>query len=162
MASVVFRLDHPRHRRQEFDRLHPDFSLGTFGLAVLTRVPVSQREVIPLGQLKTDPSRRLAIASTVPVGDGSMTVIGTHMSHLSNGSVLQLRSLHRLITDPARPAVLTGDMNLWGPPLSALLPGWSRIVRGRTWPAWRPVAQLDHILVTAGVRQLGAGRVTLA
>ncbi len=132
---------------------------GTWGMAFLSRVPLLATATLDLGQLLRDPARRGAIAVDVDIGGRPLRVIGTHMSHLSNGSVLQLRSLHRLITDPARPAVLTGDMNLWGPPLSALLPGWSRIVRGRTWPAWRPVAQLDHILVTAGVRQLGAGQV---
>ncbi len=88
-----------------------------------------------------------------------LRVIGIHMSHLSHGSVLQLRVLHRLLATSPTPAVLAGDMNMWGPPLSALLPGWSRAVRGRTWPAWRPVAQLDHILVTRGVRRWGAGEV---
>jgi endonuclease/exonuclease/phosphatase family metal-dependent hydrolase len=42
-------------------------------------------------------------------------------------------------------------MNLWGPPLVLLLPGWRRAVKGRTWPAWRPHSQTDHILVSAGV-----------
>jgi endonuclease/exonuclease/phosphatase family metal-dependent hydrolase len=52
------------------------------------------------------------------------------------------------------PAVLVGDMNMWGPPLVMLLPGWSRAVRGRSWPAWRPLFQIDHVLVTAPVRVL--------
>jgi endonuclease/exonuclease/phosphatase family metal-dependent hydrolase len=135
---------------------------GTGGMALLSRVPLGATAMLDLGQLRRDPARRGAIAVEVDMGGRPLRVIGTHMSHLSKGSVLQLRSLHRLITDPATPAVLAGDMNLWGPPLSALLPGWSRIVRGRTWPAWRPVAQLDHILVTRGVRRLGAGQVMAA
>jgi endonuclease/exonuclease/phosphatase family metal-dependent hydrolase len=57
------------------------------------------------------------------------------------------------------PAVLAGDMNLWGPPLLALFPGWVRAVRGRTWPSWTwPVVQTDHILVTRAVRTV-AGEV---
>jgi endonuclease/exonuclease/phosphatase family metal-dependent hydrolase len=43
-------------------------------------------------------------------------------------------------------------MNLWGPPVSLLLPGWRRAVRGRTWPSWRPHSQPDHVLVTSVVR----------
>jgi endonuclease/exonuclease/phosphatase family metal-dependent hydrolase len=132
---------------------------GTWGMALLARIPVRATAVLDLGQLWRDPARRGALAVDVDLDGRPLRVVGTHMSHLSNGSILQLRSLHRLITDPAVPAVLAGDMNLWGPPLSALFPGWSRIVRGRTWPAWRPVAQLDHILVTAGVRALGPGEV---
>jgi len=38
-------------------------------------------------------------------------------------------------------------MNLWGPFVARLLPGWRRTVRGRTWPAWRPHSQLDQVLV---------------
>ncbi|HXQ60145.1 MAG TPA: endonuclease/exonuclease/phosphatase family protein [Acidimicrobiales bacterium] len=132
---------------------------GTWGMALLSRVPVGATTVLDIGQLWRDPARRGAIAVEVDIGGRPLRVVGTHMSHLSNGSIVQLRSLHRLITDPAVPAVLAGDMNLWGPPLSVLFPGWSRIVRGRTWPAWRPVAQLDHILVTHGVRPLGPGAV---
>jgi len=46
-------------------------------------------------------------------------------------------------------------MNLWGPPLALLFPGWSRAVRGRTWPTWwsRPLVQSDHILVRRAARE---------
>lgn len=132
---------------------------GSWGIAMLCRVPVLSTATLDLGQLARDPARRGALAVEVDIDGRPLRVIGTHMSHLSHGSVVQLRALHRLITTPGRPTVLAGDMNMWGPPLSALLPGWSRVVRGRTWPAWRPVAQLDHILVTAGVETIGAGGV---
>jgi endonuclease/exonuclease/phosphatase family metal-dependent hydrolase len=99
------------------------------------------------------------MAVEVDIGGRPLRVIGLHLSHLSHGSIVQLRALHRLIAVPDSPGVLVGDMNMWGPPLSLLMPGWSRVVRGATWPAWRPVAQLDHILVTGGVRTLGSGQV---
>ncbi|HEY1989863.1 MAG TPA: endonuclease/exonuclease/phosphatase family protein [Acidimicrobiales bacterium] len=157
-ASLVFRLDHPdRQPGRKFERLHPDYGLGTFGLAVLTRVPIIHRQVIPLGQLKTDASIRLAIATTVPVGEDSMTVIGTHMSHLLQRSPVQFKRLRAALPDPAqRAAVLTGDMNMWGPPLSAFFRGWRRVIRGRTWPAFRPHSQLDHLLVTPSVAVVDA------
>jgi endonuclease/exonuclease/phosphatase family metal-dependent hydrolase len=157
-ASIVFRLDHPyREPGRNFERLHPEYGLGTFGLAVLTRVPVIHREVIPLGQLKTDASIRLAIATTVPVGEGSMTVIGTHMSHLLQRSPVQFKRLRAALPDPARvAAVLGGDMNMWGPPLSVFFRGWRRVIRGRTWPAFRPHSQLDHLLVTPSVAVVDA------
>jgi endonuclease/exonuclease/phosphatase family metal-dependent hydrolase len=47
-------------------------------------------------------------------------------------------------------------MNMWGPLLSAMLPGWSRAVRGRSWPSWRPAFQLDHVLVNPPVRVVDA------
>jgi endonuclease/exonuclease/phosphatase (EEP) superfamily protein YafD len=48
--------------------------------------------------------------------------------------------------------VIVGDFNLWGPAVSALLPGWRRAVRGRTWPAHRPHSQIDHVLVRDDVK----------
>jgi endonuclease/exonuclease/phosphatase family metal-dependent hydrolase len=49
-----------------------------------------------------------------------------------------------------------GDMNMWGPPLSAFFRGWRRVIRGRTWPAFRPHSQLDHLLVTPSVAVVDA------
>jgi endonuclease/exonuclease/phosphatase family metal-dependent hydrolase len=132
---------------------------GTWGMAVLSRLPLRMASVIDLGQLRHDPARRGAIVVEADIGGRVLRVIGTHLAHLTNGSILQLRSLLRLVGDPEMPSVLAGDMNMWGPPLSALLPGWRRVVRGRTWPAWRPLAQLDHILVTPGVARIGPGQV---
>lgn len=45
-----------------------------------------------------------------------------------------------------------------GPPLSLLVPGWHRAVVGRTWPSWRRLFQIDHVLVTDAV-QVRAGEV---
>jgi endonuclease/exonuclease/phosphatase family metal-dependent hydrolase len=132
---------------------------GTWGIALLSRVALRSTTTIDLDQLRRDPARRRAIAVEVDIDGRPLRVIGLHLSHLSHGSVVQLRALHRLIAVSDSPGVLVGDMNMWGPPLSALMPGWSRVVRGATWPAWRPMAQLDHILVTAGVRTLGSGQV---
>ena len=52
-------------------------------------------------------------------------------------------------------------MNLWGPPIHAFLGQWQRAVKGKTWPAWRPHSQLDHILVRGlpGARLGGVARV---
>jgi endonuclease/exonuclease/phosphatase family metal-dependent hydrolase len=53
-------------------------------------------------------------------------------------------------------AVLTGDMNLWGPPVNSFFPTWRRAVVGRTWPSWRPHSQLDHVLVTEALSVVAA------
>jgi endonuclease/exonuclease/phosphatase family metal-dependent hydrolase len=46
-------------------------------------------------------------------------------------------------------------MNMWGWCLSAMLPrGWSRIGRGKTWPAHRPNSRIDHIAVAGGVQEV--------
>ncbi len=43
------------------------------------------------------------------------------------------------------------DCNFWGPVVDALLPGWHRTVRGRTWPAHRAHSQIAHVLVHGAV-----------
>jgi endonuclease/exonuclease/phosphatase family metal-dependent hydrolase len=88
--------------------------------------------------------------------DADFTLVGTHAAHLSDGSPLQLVRLRRQLPPRDAPAALAGDLNLWGPPVSMMLPGWRRAVRGRTWPAWRPHSQTDHILVTQPVTVVDA------
>jgi endonuclease/exonuclease/phosphatase family metal-dependent hydrolase len=122
---------------------------GTWGLAVLSRLPVLRSEVIDLGRLPGDRGRRAVIVVEVSVDGTALVVAGTHMSHLIAGSPVQFSRLRQLVKKPIgdRPAVLAGDMNLWGPPTVGLLPGWRRAVRGRTWPSWRPHSQPDHVLI---------------
>jgi endonuclease/exonuclease/phosphatase family metal-dependent hydrolase len=120
-------------------------------VAVLTRVPVTGITILPLGKLRGDYARRVAIRCDVEIDGRPLAAIGTHMSHLTQGSPLQYLRLRRLLPPSSHAAVLAGDMNLWGPPVSAAFPGWRRAVRGRTWPAGRPHSQLDHVLVTPSV-----------
>jgi endonuclease/exonuclease/phosphatase family metal-dependent hydrolase len=124
---------------------------GTLGLALLSRLPTSEPELVDLGRWMGDPVRRVALLARVDHQGGDLVVVGTHMSHLRHGSLLQLQRLRRRLPRPDVPAVLLGDMNLWGPPLSLSFPGWSRAVRGRSWPSWRPLFQIDHILVSRAV-----------
>jgi endonuclease/exonuclease/phosphatase family metal-dependent hydrolase len=126
---------------------------GAWGVAVLTRQPAEEVAGVELGRLLPDRARRRAVVVRLPAA-GDLLVIGTHMSHLAFGSPLQFRRLARALGDAVggRPAVLAGDMNLWGPPVATLLPGWRRAVRGRTWPAWRPHSQIDHVLVRGPLR----------
>ena len=132
--------------------LPPRAKRGTWSIAVLSRTAITSSQAIDLGKLPTDPARRGAIVADIelPAAAAPFRVVGTHLAHLSQGSprhiVALRRALHALTPVPC---VLAGDMNLWGPPLVLMFPGWSRAVRGRTWPSWasRPVAQPDHILV---------------
>jgi endonuclease/exonuclease/phosphatase family metal-dependent hydrolase len=45
-----------------------------------------------------------------------------------------------------------GDLNMWRWVTRFVLPGWRGTVEGKTWPAPRPVFQIDHLLVTPSVR----------
>jgi endonuclease/exonuclease/phosphatase family metal-dependent hydrolase len=126
-----------------------DAEPGHWGVAVLSRLPVGGHSVIDLGRLRQDRAQRFAVAVEVEVGGTPLNVVGTHMSHISYGAPVHFIRLSRAIRErvPSGPAVVAGDMNMWGPPVSAFFPGWRRAHRAKTWPAWRPHSQVDHILL---------------
>ncbi|HTW97551.1 MAG TPA: endonuclease/exonuclease/phosphatase family protein [Acidimicrobiales bacterium] len=125
---------------------------GSWGIAVLWRVPARRVEVLDLRQLRGDLPRRRAVLLELECG---LTVAGAHLAHLSDGSVRQMRQLAGELARRGGAMVLTGDMNSWTFPLVAMLPGWRKAVHGRTWPAAMPHSQIDHLLVTGGVEASG-------
>ena len=133
-----------------------DAEHGSWGVAVLARVACRDPRVLDLGKLRRDPARRMVVRCTTDLGAGELIVHGTHMSHITHLSPAQYRRLARLLPPLDRPALLAGDMNMWGPPASSFFPGWRRAVVGRTWPSHRPHSQLDHVLVTPAVTVVDA------
>jgi endonuclease/exonuclease/phosphatase family metal-dependent hydrolase len=135
-------------------------SPGSWGLSVLSRLPIKDHGEIQLGRLPKDRVKRVAIvvsfelsfqevSTSVPTTRlETVYVVGVHMSHLAYGSPIHYLRLRRRLKDVLRttPAVVGGDMNLWGPPAQLLL-GRRGSVKGKTWPAWRPHSQVDHLLM---------------
>ncbi len=156
-AHDTLRLDDIRPGRRAAYRQRRPHVTGTWSLAVLTRVPVRAVDVCDLGRLPRDGARRAAISCTIDVAGTALVVTGTHMSHLLQWSPIQYRRLRATLPRPDVAAALLGDMNLWGPAVVAQLPGWQRVVRGRTWPTWRPHSQIDHILVNRAAVARGGG-----
>ncbi len=130
---------------------------GRLCISILTALPVISYEVIGLGQGPGDPIPRVAqvLLLRSPAG-GQLRLINTHLT-CSVASPLQLwRLWRRLRADPV-PTVLAGDLNM--PAVVARrCAGLTGLVRGATFPAMQPVVQLDHVLVSAGVRA-GSGTV---
>jgi endonuclease/exonuclease/phosphatase family metal-dependent hydrolase len=151
----ALRLDQKRRARasRPADRA---FERGRWGVALLSRVPVRDVEVISLGKLRRDPARRVVISCRTDLGGRELTVFGTHMSHITHGSHAQYRRLSAQLPHPDTAAVLAGDMNLWGPPVNSFFPAWRRAVIARTWPARRPHSQLDHVLITPSLSVVDA------
>lgn len=124
---------------------------GWWELLVASRVPVLDHEVLPIGSVVHDRAgSRAAIRVGLDVRATRVDLVGIHTSSKLwwGGPAVHLRGLRQhLRTLHDGPALIAGDFNLWGPPVEALLPGWKRVVRGRTWPAPFPHSQIDHVLV---------------
>lgn len=122
---------------------------GQWGLGLLTRFPIDDIQVIPLGRLPREKVNRAIIMAKLRDGDRLFYVIAVHGAHLSHGSYRQYQRINDyvLTLDQSLPIVLGGDFNSWRPLLRVLLPGWRSTVRARTWPARLPHSQIDHLLV---------------
>jgi endonuclease/exonuclease/phosphatase family metal-dependent hydrolase len=147
-------VDRPRTRNSDRAAVPRD---GVWELAVCSRFPVLERRLIPMGTVRTDPpGARHALSLTVEIDGTAVEMIGLHVS----SKVWRLAPIQHLLTlrrNLARsgPQVLAGDFNFWGPPIGALMRGWERPVRGRTYNARRPHSQIDHVLARGGIHALG-------
>lgn len=141
-----------------FISARPHRARGRICLAVVSRVPARLVEMIPVGNVPGDPAlRRCALHVALDVGGRDLDLVAVHLSsRLPYAPPIQLRNLRRRLPAPDRRTVLVGDFNLWGPVVTAMLPGWRRAVRGRTWPAHRPHSQIDHVLVRDDVEVVDA------
>jgi endonuclease/exonuclease/phosphatase family metal-dependent hydrolase len=137
----------------------PPSTVGAGGwyLAMLARVPIRSAAALPLPHLWLDPVSRALLSVEVEVAGRPLCVLGTHLPHLEHGVWATTRALRRALPSSDTPAVLVGDMNMWGWSLDAMLPGgWRRVVRGKTWPAHRPHSQIDHIAITPSVEAVAS------
>jgi endonuclease/exonuclease/phosphatase family metal-dependent hydrolase len=133
-------------------------SRGRLGLAVVSRPRARLVNTIPVGDVRGDPAvRRSALHVALDVEGHPLDLVAVHLSsRLPYAPPIQLRTLRRQLPPPGQRAVIVGDFNLWGPAVTAMLPGWRRAVRGRTWPAHRPHSQIDHVLVRDDVEVVDA------
>lgn len=134
----------------------------SYGVALLTRLPVLARHELRLAPARgrlpialppgTRPrvwfmpdEQRIALAAVLAGPSGPLTVVSTHLSFAPPRAVRQLRRIRDWTQALPRPLVLLGDLNLAGS-WPARATGWRPLVRGRTFPASGPRAQLDHAL----------------
>jgi endonuclease/exonuclease/phosphatase family metal-dependent hydrolase len=129
----------------------PRLERGSWGIAVLSRLPVTGHETVDLGLAPGDVVRRAALVCSVTAPGGwPLRLVNTHLTHKLTSPV-QLRRLARhLAAGPPVPTVIVGDLNM--PRLATRVAGgYAPTVRGATYPAHRPLIQLDHLLAGTGV-----------
>jgi endonuclease/exonuclease/phosphatase family metal-dependent hydrolase len=131
------------------------------GIAVLTRRPLHHVGVLTVGPTFLDSApRRTALDVELDIDGTPLRLVAVHLtSRLPHGPPIQLRRLARLLPPPGTPTVVAGDHNFWGPGVVGLMPGWQRVVRGRTWPTRAPHSQIDHVLIRPGEIEVVDGRV---
>ncbi|MGO9083348.1 MAG: endonuclease/exonuclease/phosphatase family protein [Streptosporangiaceae bacterium] len=109
-------------------------------------------ENVWLGRAPGDMGRRAAQITEIGVGARSVVrVVNVHVTHRLRYGPGQLRCLLRAIDAGHTPTVIAGDFNM-SRPMIYLARSYRPAVRGRTWPAKCPVVQLDHVLVSQGIR----------
>lgn len=123
---------------------------GTYGNAVLTRLPVRDVQRLDLTFRSREPRGALDVGLVTP--HGPLRLVATHLGLKPAERRWQVRQLldHFRATPTALPIVLAGDLNewwLWGRPLRWLVAHFGRGHALRTFPARWPVFSLDRIWV---------------
>jgi endonuclease/exonuclease/phosphatase family metal-dependent hydrolase len=130
--------------------LGTDQGAGTWGLAVLSVLPVTGYQEIELGRAPGDQIGRAAQVLTLATPDGAaLRVVNTHLTHRYSSPV-QLALLVRRLAGSSLPTVLAGDLNM-PRPATLVARGYRSVVRGRSFPAGWPLIQLDHMLLRGAV-----------
>jgi endonuclease/exonuclease/phosphatase family metal-dependent hydrolase len=151
LGARVIRADLLRHTDLHKLGIAGDSTPGRWGLAVLTTLPVIGYELMDLGRFPGDRASRAAQLITVATLRGAgLRIVNTHLTHRFFSPV-QLVQLTRRLAAEDVPTVIAGDLNMPGP-VTGLAVGYSPAVSGRTFPASRPLVQLDHILTSREVR----------
>ena len=130
--------------------MRPD-SLGWHGNALLVRrgIEVLEASVVPLPTLEP----RGAIRADVLAGGQRIRVVGMHLDLSGVRRRQQVRSVLEHVGDcPAHaPTVMMGDTNEWalrGGCFREFARDWQLLHPGRSFPARRPLAQLDRIIAS--------------
>lgn len=125
---------------------------GDWGQALLTRVPHGPVTDQRLSGFLFDVTDRAVVKTEIELGGTKVAVCASHFPHLEHMSPLLRWRLRSVLPDAHEPAILMGDFNMWRWLARFIVPGWRDTVRGATWPADRPVFQIDHLLTTHPVR----------
>ena len=160
---------HPVRESIIFDQGSNIAKEAMYGIGIVSKVPVKKWHRVNLGKaplglpllvagtkrprmIYVSDEPRLALVAELENGS---TVATTHLSFVPLKNVIQLRKITDWITQIAGLHILTGDFNLpWG--LGPKIAGWNDLVKGATYPSWKPTIEFDYIMS----RELRAEDVT--
>jgi len=143
-----------------------------YGIALLSRRPVSSWEILRLGKPPTPvPMRfngsrrpelvrdepRVAVGARLEGPTGELIVFNTHLSFVSWWGRRQLRQV-MAAQEGCERVLLLGDLNM-GPAVARRITGMRPLVSGATFPAQKPLEQLDHVLARGDVGTVQTCRI---
>ncbi|MEN3314229.1 MAG: hypothetical protein V7605_463 [Acidimicrobiaceae bacterium] len=141
---------------------------AAYGVGLISRWPVTRWRVLrlPAARVRSPvyvpghravillaDEPRVALVAEVETPDGPLAVATTHLSFVPAWNLVQLRRLTRELAARPGPCVLLGDLNVPGP-FPRWASGWRPLARVLTFPADRPVLQIDHVLATGPVPEV--------
>jgi endonuclease/exonuclease/phosphatase family metal-dependent hydrolase len=141
-----------------------------YGIALLSRLPVTRSSVVPLPALPVRAPvmapgmhRPILVRDEPRVGliaeVSGLAVCATHLSFVPGWNARQLHRLRLALMASPGPRLIVGDLNLPLRAVTRVLRGWTPLVRGVTYPATRPRVQFDHVV--ADDRQLPVAFATV-
>lgn len=124
-------------------------SLGWHGNAILIRKGIELTGCAPVPLPMLEP--RGAVCADLAIAGKPLRIVGMHLDISGLRRHHQVRSVVGHATRTPSPTVLMGDLNDWsrnGRALREFGEGWSMVRMGDSFPARRPVAPLDRIVVS--------------
>jgi len=149
---------------------------AAYGIALLSRFPLSAWQVVRLPAIRTRvPMRfaghrlptlvhdepRVAVVADVATPDGDLTLATTHLSFVPRWNRHQLRLLLRALSGRRRPLLLTGDLNM-DDATARRVTGLRPLANHLTFPSSEPREQIDHVLADGAVTARCSDAVRLA
>lgn len=128
-------------------------SLGHHGNAILHGPALAVSKVEPLDLPGLEP--RGALVVDIRRGSAEVSLAAVHLGLTRGFRLKQLEAVAaRLQVRPSRHALIAGDFNEWSPvrALTPLAEGYEVHSPGPTFHSARPIAPLDRIAVTPGLR----------
>jgi len=147
---------------ETYPHQHFEARSDNFGIALLSRLPLAEVEIIELGGVTVP-----AITAKVETAAGTLRLLTLHtlppmLKHMAASRNRQLVEAAKIAKERSGPFALVGDLNVtpWSPHFQDLLRDGglkeARLGQGvmPTWPVdgWLPaLVPIDHILVSPGI-----------
>ena len=133
-------------------------SIGWHGNAMLVRQTIEVVEATRITLTSLEP--RGAICAHLRKDGEDVLVAGMHLDLSGLARRRQIGEICQAVGAAQMPGVLMGDLNEWSRDKGALrgfAEGWQVLAPGRSFPSRRPVAMLDRIVHSPGMRCEAAG-----